>query len=1054
LLNSTEDEVEKINILNSIGDLLVETNTDSADIYYNQGLQIANNLLLTQDYNNYSINKIKLYKSNILSGLGFVNYLNYNYKKAIYLLEQSIDEKETIHQVEDEKYLLKYLSLCYFNFGDYQSAIEYLYGAIEKINENPNPNPENDEKLLSEIFYSLGKNYQKLERFDKAIDFYNKSNELCKKLNYKEMIILVLNGLAQTNIDLNEYKKAEKLLFKAKSLYTDDNDVDPETFAILSRVKLELNQLDSAKYYLSKAENIALKNKDEFSLIIIYKNYTLFQIKINNLYEAAFYAKKYLKLGQVKKDFSIITDANKLLYQIYEEKGEYLRAFEYLKQYNNYRDSLSIEDAQNIVLKHELELQQQQQYFQDSLKFQTYKKQKESEVNIHKLKSAKSENEKKLLYIGVFVLSLLLFVFIKSIIQKKKDNKLISQKAKEIESQRKLLEQQNNKLKTEALLFNILRICSSDDLSIHKILNEVINKLDNVDFLGTINKSAVLSYSNRANKFIIEVEKNLTKNEKEQLLKISAYTQSKNNFLDTSIQVLKTENFGRYYFIPLSKNNKLLGITYLMLEPTKNVTDFELNFLESIKILYADTLYRHRITDKLRIAHIENTIKKKEVQRANEEVNKSLRQQEAINGLIKAIIRNENVGDKIYLYVSEIFGKVFIRRLNITLFDFDKGTVKFYFLRENGVEKSDKNDFPLSNISIETLNKLKNNEKVIVSSIKDRENKSESDMQMIRSNINSFASFPLFMEDKLIGAMNLSFENEIKLTVEQESFIKMLIEGVTIAIHQNLLFNELSEKNIQLSELHQEINSSINYARNLQKSILPSPDYTNNIFNDKFILLKQRDVVGGDFYWVREYKNFKMIACIDCTGHSVPGAFMTMLCRVLLREQATIKGLREPNEIIAQIDHAVKKILRQSDFNAMQDGMDMSLAVIDTENKEISFSSAQRPVIIKFKDKDTLEVIKGSRFPVGGFYEVEKKYDLHTFKLDEIDSFYLFSDGYTDQFGGEKVKKYGFKRLLATLNMINNLPMNKQEEFLLNEFNNWKGLLNQIDDICFIGVRL
>jgi serine phosphatase RsbU (regulator of sigma subunit) len=134
--------------------------------------------------------------------------------------------------------------------------------------------------------------------------------------------------------------------------------------------------------------------------------------------------------------------------------------------------------------------------------------------------------------------------------------------------------------------------------------------------------------------------------------------------------------------------------------------------------------------------------------------------------------------------------------------------------------------------------------------------------------------------------------------------------------------------------------------------------------------------------------------------------------------------------------------------------MDMSLAVINTESKEISFSSAQRPVIIKFKDKNALEVIKGSRFPVGGFYEVEKKYDLHTFKLDELDSFYLFSDGYTDQFGGEKVKKYGFKRLLATLNMINNLPMYKQKDFLLNEFNNWKGLLNQIDDICFIGVRL
>ncbi len=983
--------------------------------------------------------------------MGYIRYLNYEYKKSIYLLEESIKLKKEIHLESELKFLFRYLSLCYFNLGDYKSAIEYLYGSLEKIKEYPDDNIDNDNALKAEVYYSLGKNYSRLERYDKAINFYEKSIELCKQLNYTPMLVLAYNGLAQTLISTKNYNKAEEILFKATLV---SNNKEPETFATLARVKIENNQLDSAKYYLSIAEKKANKYNDKLSLILIYKNYTLLQIKNNNLNEAAYYAKKYLQIGQTKNDFTIIIDANQLLYKIYEEKGEYLRAFEFLKQYNNYRDSLSISESQNIVLKQELALEQKNQNFKDSLRFQAYKKQKENEINIQKLETEKSEHQKRMLFIGVFILLLLLIVFFRSIIQKKKDNLLISQKAKEIEKQRELLEQQNKKLKTEALLFNILKICSSDDLSIQRILNEVIDKLDNVDFLGTINKSAVLSYSNKKNKFIVEVKKNLNEIEIQDLMGIVKSKHIPNKTMNTTIEVNETKNFGRYYYIPLSKNNKLLGVTILLIESNKKVTEFELRFLESIRMLYGDTLYRHKIANKLRLAHIENTIKKKEIQRAHKKVNKSLRQQEAINGLMNSIIRNENVGDKIYSYVSEILESSFIRRLNIILFDFEKEMVKFYFLRENGVEKIDNKDFPLSNISSETLEKLKNNERVIVNSIKDREHKSESDLQMLRNNINAFASFPLFMDNKLIGAMNLSFEDKINLSEEQERFMQMLLEGVTIAIHQNLLFTELSEKNIQLSELHQEISQSINYAKKLQSSILPSKDYRDEVFKNKFILLKQRDVVGGDFYWIRKYDNFRMIACVDCTGHSVPGAFMTMLSRVLLREAATVKGLRQPNEIIAQMDYAVKRILKQTNFDAMQDGMDMSMAVIDETNKKIMFSAAQRPIIIKFKNKEELEVIKGSRFPVGGYYEIEKKYDYHTFNTDDVEAFYLFSDGITDQFGGDKVKKFGFKQFLKNLNIICQLPMNQQKDFILNEFNNWKGTLNQIDDVCVIGVKL
>jgi hypothetical protein len=1051
-LEQTEDEIEKVNILNLIGDALVETKTDSADIFYNQALQIANQLL-NKDYDEYEKHKILSYKAKVLSGLGYVYYLKYDYKKAIKLLEESIKIKDDILDIEDVKYYLNHLSLCYYQLGDYQSSIEYLYGALEKNNEI---NTDKDIKFEATIYYELAKNYFKLEQFEKSIEFYEKSIKIAEEIKFTEILPLVYNGIAASHLHIKNIKNAELYLLKAKKIAI-ANDLKnhlPETYAYIAQVKIEKNELDSALIYLNDAENLALNQNNIHDLIQIYKIYTLYQLKIKNLDEATYYAKKYLKLGLEKHDLNIITEANKLLYEIYDAKKEYIRAYEYLKNYLTYKDSLAIDEAKNIVLKQELKIQQEQKAYQDSLRFNAFRQEKENQLNIQKLNTEKVEGQKKLLYVILFILTVLVFVFIWNLKQKKKANTIISSKAKEVEEQKKLLELQNEKLKTDALLYQILKICSSDEFSIHKILQNVLQKLNDVDFIGTINKSAVLSYSKNKDLLNIETQINLTETEQQTLINIVRNKINSNDFTNDKIKEYDIDNLGNFYYIPLLKDDNLLGVTILFKQPQKKVTDFEIRFLESIRILYRDTLYRHKITDKLRLAHLENTIKKKEIQRAHQKVNIALKQQEAINKLMNKIIRNENVGEHVYKYIKDVLGEVVIKRLNITLFDFEKQKVNFYFLREDGIETVDTKPFPISHFSEETLNNLKKNKRTIIKSIIERKTKSETDLKMLRNGINAFASFPLYMDNKLLGALNISFEDNVEFTKDQEQFFAMLVEGVTIAIHQNMLFNEISSKNNELSKLHQEISSSINYAKKLQNSILPSQEYIDEVFKENFTILKQRDIVGGDFYWFSQYDGYKMAACIDCTGHSVPGAFMTMLSRVLLRKTVTVKGLRLPNKILSHMNSAVKHILKQHNYQAMQDGMDMSIAVVDEAKQLIHFSSAQRPIIIKFKGKEKLTLIRGSRFAVGGYSEIEKFFDIHTYKLDEVESFYLFSDGFTDQFGGENIKKYGSKKFLATLNLIVDLPMNQQKAFLINEFENWKGELNQIDDVSVIGIKM
>ena len=266
---------------------------------------------------------------------------------------------------------------------------------------------------------------------------------------------------------------------------------------------------------------------------------------------------------------------------------------------------------------------------------------------------------------------------------------------------------------------------------------------------------------------------------------------------------------------------------------------------------------------------------------------------------------------------------------------------------------------------------------------------------------------------------------------------------------------EVSKQNKLLEMLNKEVTDSINYAKRLQESILPSSEYLDSIFPDQFIIHVQRNIVGGDFYWVSEYeKGIRMIACIDCSGHGIPGAFMTVMSRLLLREVVTVGGERNPAKILQVVDETLRKVLKQTDYNAMQDGMDMSLCVINDKEEKIYFSSALRNVLIQRKGKDTVEKLPYSNFPIGGFYEVEKKFDLLTFDLSEIEAFYMYTDGYTDQFGGPRTKKYGTNRFIKLVNSVLGKTTREQKEKIVAEHIEWKGDREQIDDILVIGINL
>jgi sigma-B regulation protein RsbU (phosphoserine phosphatase) len=1047
-LRVNENEVEKIHTLTRLGDYFVNNDLSRAEMYYQQGLQSTNQLLIQ---NSDFIDELNIAKAELLSSIGYVHFLRFNYKSAILELNKSFSIQREVfgENFEEKKMLHLYLGYCYHKLGDFQTALNYYQTAITENKDSENY------IFLSKVNLALGNSYRKIKMYEKAILHYQKVIELSKIFDNNSYIIEVSNGLASVYQELKEWNKSSEVLQVSKKQVKSSKDKGVIKFYALYGNQLQHEGMfDSARVYfeLGTSESVRLKTEDGLSFI--YLNYSKLEIEQGDFKKAMKHSTMLLNLGIKLKDILIQSEAFGLRAEIYEKTDDYSNAYLNGNKQTELLELLSVEDSKIQVLKQELLLELKQKELNDSLKYESIIHKSELELETQSILIEQQKKVKYFLYGGLLLALMTVVVFLVGLRRKKKDNEIITAQKEESELHQVLLSDQNKSLQTKASLYKILNSCSKD-LSIKSVLREVLDNLVELKIIGGYGQGFIyLKSEGRFNG--VDVFSGIALDKIEEY-RNSAFNEcicgeSYSNFNVESCCNGKLEN---HYFVPIINNNETLGLIVVFTTLDNDGMQNNIGFLDVVSKLIGETVFRHNMSDKLRLAHIENTLKKKEIKKAHDKVNQALNKQAAINDLIRAIINKENIGKHVFNYITDIFNNVFIKRLNITLFDFSKNQVSFYFLRENGEDKLDHKPFSINEFSKETLASLKENKKIIVKSIKQKEDKSISDLEMIKNNIDSFVCFPLMADNILLGSLNISFEDELHLSKEQAEFLNMLVEGITVAINQSVMIDQIVSSSYELEKLHNELNSSINYAQKIQEAILPTDELFTSIFPKYFSILQQKDAVGGDFYWVREFDDgVKMVICIDCTGHNVPGAFMTMLARVLVREATSIKGLRNPSEILVQMDKAVRRILRQNSFEGMQDGMDMTLCVIDEKKNSIKFSSAQRPIIYVEKGHEELTVIKGCKFSVGGYSEVDKKFRILELPLNSVAKFYMSTDGYFDQFGGPNVKKIGKKKFLKTLNTIHSLPIEKQKDFLLNELNNWKGNLDQIDDICVIGVDL
>ncbi len=268
-----------------------------------------------------------------------------------------------------------------------------------------------------------------------------------------------------------------------------------------------------------------------------------------------------------------------------------------------------------------------------------------------------------------------------------------------------------------------------------------------------------------------------------------------------------------------------------------------------------------------------------------------------------------------------------------------------------------------------------------------------------------------------------------------------------------ILEHKVRERTKELAEKNKEITDSINYAQNIQRAILPSIKSIEKGFEDSFVLFNPRDIVSGDFYWYAELNGLRYLAACDCTGHGVPGAFVSMIGNNLLNQIILEKNIERPGEILSHLNRGVKFAFTQEGEQEAQDGMDMVLCVLDKKKETLEYSGANNPLI--FIRDGELEVLKNDRKPIGGDTAYDFAYETKTVKLKPNDHFYLFSDGYPDQFGGKKGKKFMMKRYKEMIFAHHQKPMAEQLEVYRKELFDWMGTEHeQIDDILVIGVKV
>ncbi|MDO9001761.1 MAG: SpoIIE family protein phosphatase [Bacteroidota bacterium] len=310
------------------------------------------------------------------------------------------------------------------------------------------------------------------------------------------------------------------------------------------------------------------------------------------------------------------------------------------------------------------------------------------------------------------------------------------------------------------------------------------------------------------------------------------------------------------------------------------------------------------------------------------------------------------------------------------------------------------------------------------------------------------ANFKPLSKDDSLGQALLKMRDD--LAENERSLERKVNERTEEVVRQK---SEIENKNEELQILYKQVTDSIHYAKRIQEAILPPQSLINRVLPNSFVLFKPKDIVSGDFYWIEKKNNTTYFAAVDCTGHGVPGAFMSLVGHNILKDILNNTEVIKPSEILDKLrDGVINTLHINSSGTQSKDGMDITLCCINFDTLELQYAAAYNPLYIVRGGE--LIIHPANKFPIGAFVGEKQNFDNITLQLKKNDQIYIYSDGYADQFGGPRGKKFMVGNFRKLLTKIADKPIHEQLNFLESTLTNWQGELEQVDDVLIIGLKI
>lgn len=900
-----------------------------------------------------------------------------------------------------------YHIFCAFYFlADYDNALKYAYDMLAFAEK------QHDMHAQASAMNAIGSVYYTSGEDRKAVSILQKGLQIAETLGDQHLMSRIMDGLGSAYFNLKDIEQS--IIYKRKSLDTARaiGLKHVEAYAIdgLAKMYFSINDLSNAEACFK--ESLVIRQELDFKAGISETHLQLGElyIKKQNPADALAHLYKALEISSSIGAKEVIYKTHQALSGYYEQQNDTARFIEHFKKYYQYKE----------------------EFF--------------SETNRQKVKSAEMQVR---------------------ITQMEQEKELLSSKNRELES-----------LSNDLLLLSDLGKIITSQLSvesINKTVYGIINnmmdasgfgmgviseKADALVFPGYIERGEVLESSsddlNDENRMAALCFNN------DMPLVINDYETEAGKYIKRHTGPAVGEAVHSLIYLPLKVGDKKIGVITVQSFEKNAYSEYHVNIVKNLAVYCAIAIENATQYERMEERVVERT---REVVRQKEEIERSheiTRLLSVIGQQIISSISFDSIFQNLHENVSRLMNA---DCFGIRIYDPARNEIEYKYEIERG-ELLEPLTVSMTHDDNYSVWCVKNNKEIFINDNLAEYHRYTKKIVVPSGDMpHSLLFCPMKIGDRVVGVITTqSFSKNayeplhVDILKTLGTYTAIALENANLVEHLEDKVKERTSEVVKQKEVieakNKHITDSIKYAKRIQEAIIPGEEMVKGLLRNSFVLYKPKDIVSGDFYWIERKGNKILFAVVDCTGHGVPGAFMSIIGFNGLNQIVNEYNHTRPAAILNQLNKMITYTLRQRvEDSVIRDGMDMAICSIDLDNNKLEFAGAFNPLFI-IRNKEVLE-IKGDKLPIGNFLGQEDyEFTNHEIDLLPNDKLYLFSDGFADQFGGPQGKKLKYNHFRKLLLDNHTKPMSEQKNSMNLFFENWRQGFEQIDDVCVIGVAV